>query len=120
MCTGYGRNGTSPDLIRYHKEQTIVFLMAVGRLKELCDRLTTMAGYPTDTPVAIVERAGFPDQRTFVGDISTIADLGGKHQVKAPSTIVVGNVVRVLLDEERKGKALFGNFMSYADFENDR
>merc|ERR1712100_23 len=38
MCTGYGREGTSPDLIQYHKEQTIVFLMAVGRLRELSER----------------------------------------------------------------------------------
>lgn len=39
MCTGYGRNNTPPDLIQYHKEQTVVFLMAVGRLRQLCERL---------------------------------------------------------------------------------
>jgi len=99
MCTGYGREGTSPDLIRYHKEQTIVFLMAVGRLRELCQRLITQAGYPSDTPVAIVERAGCPDQRTVVGNMQTIGDLADLYQVKPPSTIVVGSVVNVLLDQ---------------------
>ena len=73
MCTGYGRNGTSPDLIQYHKEQTIVFLMAVGRLRELCDRLINLAGYPSTTAVAIVESAGCPNQRTVVGNMETIA-----------------------------------------------
>jgi siroheme synthase len=100
MCTGYGREGTSPDLIQYHKEQTIVFLMAVGRLRELCDRLVRLAGYTKDTPVAIVEKAGCPSQRTVVGNMETIADLSDKHNIQAPSTIVVGRVVNVLLEKE--------------------
>lgn len=99
MCTGYGRNGTSPDLIQYHKEQTIVFLMAVGRLRELCQRLINMAGYPSKTPVGIIQNAGCPTQRTVVGNMETIADLAEEYQVKAPSTIVVGEVVNVLLEE---------------------
>lgn len=97
VCTGYGREGTSPDLIQYHKEQTIVFLMAVGRLRELCQRLVKLAGYPPKTPVAIVERAGCPDQRTVVGDMTTIADVAEEHNIQPPSTIVVGEVVNVLL-----------------------
>lgn len=109
MCTGYGREGTSPDLIQYHKEQTIVFLMAVGRLKELCHRLTTLAGYPSTTPVAIVERAGCPTQRTVVGNMETIAELAEKHNVKPPSTIVVGDVVNVLLEkDESSGEHITG------------
>lgn len=100
MCTGYGREGTSPDLIQYHKEQTVVFLMAVGRLRELCQRLVTMAGYPSKTPVAIVEKAGCPDQRTVTGTMITIADIAEKYNVKPPSTIVVGEVVNVLLDQD--------------------
>ncbi|KAL7471043.1 hypothetical protein ACHAXS_011315 [Conticribra weissflogii] len=100
MCTGYGRNNTSPDLIRYHKEQTVVFLMAVGRLRELCRNLVSLAGYPTDTPVAIVEKAGCPEQRTVVGTVDTIADLAERYDVKPPSTIIVGEVVNVLLTEE--------------------
>lgn len=99
LCTGYGRDGTSPDLIQYHKEQTIVFLMAVGRLDELCNRLVTMAGYPSKTPVAIVERAGCPNQRTVVGTMETIAAMAIKYNIQPPSTIVVGEVVNVLLEE---------------------
>jgi siroheme synthase len=116
MCTGYGRDGTSPDLIRYHKEQTIVFLMAVGRLEELCSRLINLAGYPPETPVAIVERAGCPDQRTIVGNMMTIGDLSILHNVKPPSTIIVGDVVNVLLEKnEETGDTVTGlvqNFTS--------
>jgi uroporphyrin-III C-methyltransferase len=103
MCTGYGREGTSPDLIQYHKEQTVVFLMAVGRLRSLCDNLVTKAHYPKETPVGIVERAGCPDQRTIVGNMETIADLAERYNVKPPSTIVVGEVVNVLLTEDDFG-----------------
>ena len=100
MCTGYGRNGTSPDLIQYHKEQTIVFLMAVGRLRELCGNLVNLAGYPPETAVAIVEKAGCPAQRTVVGNMKTIADLAEEYEIKPPSTIVVGDVVNVLLEQD--------------------
>lgn len=108
MCTGYGRNNTSPDLIRYHKEQTIVFLMAVGRLRDLCKRLIDLAGYPSKTPVGIVERAGCPDQRTVIGNMETIADIAEKNNIKPPSTIVVGNVVNVLLETDQVGEKPIG------------
>jgi siroheme synthase len=114
MCTGYGREGTSPDLIQYHKEQTIVFLMAVGRLRELCQNLIEKAGYPSNTPVAIVERAGCPDQRTVVGDMTTIAELSERHKIRPPSTIIVGEVVNVLLDEnEESGVHVTGLIQNY-------
>eukprot|EP00537_Pseudo-nitzschia_pungens_P007238 CAMPEP_0172368372 /NCGR_PEP_ID=MMETSP1060-20121228/26710_1 /TAXON_ID=37318 /ORGANISM="Pseudo-nitzschia pungens, Strain cf. cingulata" /LENGTH=355 /DNA_ID=CAMNT_0013092933 /DNA_START=36 /DNA_END=1103 /DNA_ORIENTATION=+ len=108
MCTGYGREGSSPDLIQYHEEQTIVFLMAVGRLRVLCARLITMAGYPKDTPVGIIERAGCPNQRTVIGDMQTIADIAEKHNIQAPSTIVVGKVVNVLLEKDESGMVTQG------------
>ena len=104
MCTGYGKDNSSPDLIQYHKEQTVVFLMAVGRLRKLCTNLVEKAHYPIDTPVGIVERAGCPDQRTVVGTMESIADLAEKYDVKPPSTIVVGEVVNVLLTEEDFGR----------------
>jgi siroheme synthase len=101
MCTGYGRDGTSPDLIQYHKEQTVVFLMAVGRLQELCTKLQSMANYPPNTPVAIIEKAGcYNQQRTIVGTLTTISSIANQYNIQSPSTIVVGDVVNVLLDEE--------------------
>ena len=118
MCTGYGREGTSPDLIQYHKEQTIVFLMAVGRLRELTERLVRLANYPQDTPVAIVEKAGCPTQRTVVGDMNTIADIAEKHNIQAPSTIVVGGVVNVLLDKDNEGIAVQGLIQNATEWVN--
>ncbi len=112
MCTGYGRDGTSPDLIQYHEQQTIVFLMAVGRLRDLCIRLVNLAGYPKDTPVGIVEKAGCPSQRTVVGTMESIADIAEKHNIQAPSTIIVGNAVKVLLEKDDEGVTLQGLIQS--------
>ena len=109
MCTGYGRNNTSPDLIQYHKEQTVVFLMAVGRLEQLSNALIEKANFPPLTPVAIIQEAGCPSQRTVVGNLQTIASLAKEHNVKPPSTIVVGDVVNVLLEtDEQSGQAISG------------
>eukprot|EP00551_Chaetoceros_affinis_P003424 CAMPEP_0203646300 /NCGR_PEP_ID=MMETSP0088-20131115/12752_1 /ASSEMBLY_ACC=CAM_ASM_001087 /TAXON_ID=426623 /ORGANISM="Chaetoceros affinis, Strain CCMP159" /LENGTH=80 /DNA_ID=CAMNT_0050503479 /DNA_START=204 /DNA_END=446 /DNA_ORIENTATION=- len=58
-----------------------------------------MANYPSNTPVGIIQDAGCPTQRTVVGTMETIGDLAEEYQVKAPSTIVVGEVVRVLLED---------------------
>lgn len=58
-----------------------------------------MAGYPSNTPVGIIQDAGCPTQRTVVGNMETIADLAEKYNIKAPSTIVVGEVVNVLIHE---------------------
>jgi|Transcript_35139 uroporphyrin-III C-methyltransferase len=114
MCTGYGREGSSPDLIQYHKEQTVVFLMAVGRLRSLCDKLIELAGYPRDTPVAIVEKAGCPEQRTVVGNMMTIADIAEEHKIKPPSVIVVGEVVNALhLEDEKSGMQVSGLLQNY-------
>ena len=96
-------------MIQYHKEQTVVFLMAVGRLRELSGKLINLANYPPETPVGIVESAGCPNQRTVVGNLMTIADVAERHNIKPPSVIVVGEVVNVLLDkDEETGETVSG------------
>jgi precorrin-4 methylase len=35
-------------------------------------------GYPTSTPVAVVERASTPNQRTLLGTVGTIADVAAR------------------------------------------
>lgn len=93
----------------------MVFLMAVGRLRELCERLIRLAGYPKNTPVGIVERAGCPNQRTVVGTMETIGDIAEKHNVQAPSTIIVGEVVNVLLDKDEEGETAVGLIQNMTD-----
>lgn len=62
LGTGYGQDYARPDICDYHPQKTAVFLMAIGRLEELCEDLVRRS-YPRDTPVAIIENASTPRQR---------------------------------------------------------
>lgn len=55
-------------------------------------------GYPTTTPVAIVERASTPRQRTLLGTVASIPELAEAEKAAAPAVVVVGEVVHVLLE----------------------
>ena len=98
MSTGYGKEEARPALQPYHPEQTAVFVMAVGRLTDLCERLQSEAAYPATCPVAIVEKASMPEQRCLIGTVGTIGRLAKEYEIQAPSTIVFGEVVHVLHD----------------------
>lgn len=63
LGTGYGQNYARPDICDYHPQKTAVFLMAIGRLEELCKDLVRRS-YPRDCPVAIIENASTPRQRS--------------------------------------------------------
>ena len=71
---------------------TVVILMGVGRLRQIAARLVE-AGKPVTTPVAVIEQATTPDQRTVTGTLADIAERATAEGVKAPALIVVGEVV---------------------------
>jgi len=95
FMTGNGKDDSIPQLAPFHPEQTCVFLMAVGRLRELTADLAKN-GYPASTPVGIVERATTPRERTVRGTVEDIADIAEQERVQAPAIIVVGDVVNAL------------------------
>jgi len=95
FMTGNGKDDSTPDVAPFHPDQTCVFLMAVGRLRELSAQLKE-EGYPAGTPVGIIERATTPRERTVVGTVEDIADVAEEQQVQAPAIIVVGEVVNAL------------------------
>ncbi|MEW4353852.1 uroporphyrinogen-III C-methyltransferase [Streptococcus pneumoniae] len=71
---------------------TLVFLMGMKNLTTITHELATR-GFDKDTPVAIVEWGTHPQQRSIDGTLETIVGLVEEHQFKAPSIIVVGDVV---------------------------
>ena len=99
VVTGQGKHGTIPELPTYSPTRTTVFLMALGRLSQLCEGLVKEAGFPHDCPAAVVERATLPTQRVLRGDLSTIAAICAAEGVKPPACMVVGKVVAVLGDD---------------------
>ena len=73
---------------------TLVFLMGVGNLPHITERLM-QHGLSADTPVAIIRRGTVSEQKTITGDLKGIAGLADKSGMKPPAIIVVGEVVRL-------------------------
>lgn len=66
---------------------TIVVLMGVGRIRQICDRLIA-AGRPADTPAAAIRWGTKAEQHTVRATLGTLAD----QELSPPSTIVIGAV----------------------------
>ena len=95
ISTGYGKEGSNVSLPPFSPDRTIVLLMAVGRIADIADQMCGQ-GYAEDTPVAIVENATIPSQRTLRGTLATIGDVAKEQRAKAPACIVIGGVVDAL------------------------
>ena len=70
---------------------TLVVLMGVGKLPMYVDELLS-AGMTSDTPVALIERATWPDQQVAVGTLDTIVDVRDREGIKPPAITVIGDV----------------------------
>ena len=74
---------------------TIVILMGIATLPTICERLIA-AGRPMSEPVAVIERATWPEERVISGTLADIADTAERIGVRNPAVVVVGPVVRAL------------------------
>ena len=72
-------------------DHTLVILMGLARIGEICDRLER-EGRPADTPVAVIQEGTTPRQREVRGTLSDIAARVSEAGIVAPATIVVGPV----------------------------
>lgn len=70
---------------------TIVVLMGVGRLDDYTGALRD-AGMDDRTPVTLVERATWPDQRVVTGTLSTIVERRDAEGIEPPAVTVIGRV----------------------------
>ena len=70
---------------------TIVVYMGVGKLPDYTAVLRE-AGMAGDTPVALVERGTWPDQRVAVGTLDTIVDVRDEVGIEPPAVTVIGPV----------------------------
>jgi len=70
---------------------TIVVLMGVGKLPDYTAALRD-AGMDPETPVALVERGTWPDQRVAMGTLDTIVDARDEMDIEPPAVTVIGDV----------------------------
>ncbi len=96
FVTGQLKNGTIdlPWASLAIPGQTIVCYMGLVGLPHMCQSLID-AKLPADTPAALVERGTTKNQRVIVGTVTTLPDLVKQQEVKAPTLIIIGQVVRL-------------------------
>jgi len=85
---------------------TLVVLMGVSRLEENVSALLE-GGKDRGTPAALVERGGWPEQRTVAGTLGDIVARAKEAGVKPPAILVVGDVVGLEKDLGPRRLAIF-------------
>jgi uroporphyrin-III C-methyltransferase len=93
-----GKGLAPPDLSAAAQVDCAVFLMGVEQLPHIRQTLL-LAGKPAHTPLAVVERAGWPDMKCHFTTLGQARDLIGLLQ--PPATIVLGQVVEALHSSTR-------------------
>lgn len=73
---------------------TLAIYMGVGNLPYICEQLVKY-GRPESTPVALIHWGTTASQYTITGTISTIVEIAKTSEIKNPSMIVVGEVVKL-------------------------
>jgi uroporphyrin-III C-methyltransferase len=91
VITGSTAHGDEVDLSRVAGADTLVVLMAAGRLANTCAELIA-SGRPAEEPAAIVQWAWTPDQRSVVGTLEDLPVLAEAANIGPPATLVVGAV----------------------------
>lgn len=72
---------------------TLVFLMGIGNLPLICQKLIQYGRDP-GTPAAVINWGTRPEQRTLVGTLSDIAQKVAQARFTNPGVFVVGEVVQ--------------------------
>ncbi|MFO8115129.1 MAG: uroporphyrinogen-III C-methyltransferase [Halorubrum sp.] len=70
---------------------TVVVLMGVGKLPAYTAELRA-AGLDGDTPVALVERATWPEMRVATGTLDSIVEVRDEVGIEPPAITVIGDV----------------------------
>ena len=97
IVTGHMREGKD-DSIKWESLaqgiDTLAIYMGVGNLPYICKQLLKH-GKAATTPVALVHMGTYEQQYTVTGTLENIVEIAQKEQVKNPSIILVGEVVKV-------------------------
>ncbi len=90
----------SLQLLASHQATMMIFL-SVGMIDTVVNELRA-GGYPVDTPIAVVEKASWPDERTVSGTLATIAEKIKEAGITKTAMIIVGEVLAGQLKSESK------------------
>lgn len=73
-------------------QATMVVFLSTGLLEELSKRLIE-GGYSKDTPAAIVYKATWADEKSFVCTVGTLAQTAKENQITKTALMIIGEAV---------------------------
>lgn len=112
VITGHEEPGKETSNINWSRlaqdPGTLVFLMGVGNLPQIVEKLMTN-GKDGQTPVALIRWGTRPEQQVVTGTLATIVEEVQRAGLKSPAIIIIGQVV-TLRDTLRwfEDRPLFG------------
>ncbi|WP_145128263.1 siroheme synthase CysG [Pseudomonas sp. URMO17WK12:I11] len=96
FVTGHLKDGSSnlpwDDLVA--PAQTLVFYMGLVGLPTICEELIRH-GRAASTPAALIQQGTTRNQRVFTGTLADLPALVARHEVHAPTLVIVGEVVQL-------------------------
>lgn len=73
-------------------QSTMVIFLSTGMLEKLSEKLIE-GGYSKDTPAAIVYKASWPQEQTFLCTIESLQETAKQNHITKTALIIVGNVL---------------------------
>ena len=78
----------SVEELAKHKA-TMIFFLSVGMIEELVNKLLT--SYPVETPVAVIYKASWPEQKIIKGTLENIAERVIESGIRKTALVTVGD-----------------------------
>lgn len=98
------------DLARH--QTTMVIFLSVGMIERVVEELLK-GGYPAVTPVAVVEKASWPDERIIRGTLKDIAEKVKAAGIKKTALILVGEALHASEGFTGKQSKLYSRSFSH-------
>jgi precorrin-4/cobalt-precorrin-4 C11-methyltransferase len=87
-----------------HRTSMVIFL-SVGMIEKVREEL--LQGYPEDTPVVVIEKASWPDQKVVRGTLKEIAEVVKEAGIKKTALIYVGRALEASERSLKKESKLY-------------
>ncbi len=87
-----------------HRASMVIFLSA-GMIEKVRDELLT--GYPEETPVVVIEKVSWPDEKIVRGTLKDIADKVKDAGIKKTALIYVGEALRASMEQLKRESRLY-------------
>ncbi|MGQ7869976.1 precorrin-4 C(11)-methyltransferase [Sunxiuqinia sp. sy24] len=94
------------ELLASHRASMSIFL-SVGMISKLVEKLTKH--YPLQTPVAVIQRASWPDQKIVQGMLADIAQKVKEEKITKTAMILVGD----FLGDEFENSLLYASHFTH-------